>query len=139
MIAAASEPASRGNCPTPRYGGSIIWDHYDVGIPNFSDLWFLADQDLEVHANFDAGSNGSPPIAGTYIAGEEIDLWTSSSMLVGSVLAANQCPNDSGPLTSDAQCHPGAGDLVPAELGHAVLEHRLHDPLARILSLSPNH
>lgn len=107
VIAAASQPASRGNCPTPRYGGSIIWDHYDVGIPNFSDLWFLADQDLEVHANFDAGSNGSPPIAGTYIAGEEIDLWTSSSMLVGSVLAANQCPNDSGPLTSDANAIQG--------------------------------
>ena len=40
--------------------------------PYFSDLWFLADQDLDVHANFDAGSNGTNPVAGTYIAGEEI-------------------------------------------------------------------
>ena len=101
MIAAASEPASSVSCPSPRYGGNIIWDHYEVGVPNFSDLWFLADQDLLVHANFDAGSNGSDPIAGTYIAGEEIELFTSSSMLVGSVLAANQCPNDSGPVPGD--------------------------------------
>jgi hypothetical protein len=101
VIAAATEPASPGNCPSPRYGGNIIWDHYAVGIPHFGDLWFLADQDLVVHANFDAGSNGDTPIAGTYIAGEEIDLQTSSSMLVGSVLAANQCPNDSGPIEGD--------------------------------------
>lgn len=102
VIAAATTAASTGNCPTPRYGGNIIWDHYAVGVPNYSDLWFLADQDLKVHANFDAGTNGSVPVAGTYIAGEEIELFTSSSMLVGSVLAANQCPNDSGPLTGDA-------------------------------------
>jgi hypothetical protein len=102
VIASASEPASRDNCPSPRHGGNIIWDHYEVGVPNFSDLWFLADQDLLVHANFDAGTNGPDPVAGTYIAGEEIELFTSSSMLVGSVLAANQCPNDSGPVPGDA-------------------------------------
>jgi hypothetical protein len=101
VIAAASQPASASSCPTPRYGGSITWDHFGVGIPNFSDLWFLADQDLDVHANFDAGSNGTNPVAGTYIAGEEIKLWTSSSMLVGSVLAANQCDGDSGPVGAD--------------------------------------
>jgi hypothetical protein len=101
VIASATAPASPGNCPSPRYGGNIVWDHYAVGIPNFSDLWFLADQDLIVHANFDAGSNGAEPVAGTYIAGEEVELQTSSSMLVGSVLAANQCPNDSGPLADD--------------------------------------
>jgi hypothetical protein len=102
VIAAATTAASKDNCPSPRYGGNITWDHYAVGIPHFSDLWFLADQDLIVHANFDAGSNGADPVAGTYIAGEEVSLFTSSSMLVGSVLAANQCPNDSGPLTGDA-------------------------------------
>lgn len=101
VIASATAPASRGNCPSPRTGGNIEWDHYAVGVPSYSDLWFLADQDLIVHANFDAGSNGANPVAGTYIAGEEIELFTSSSMLVGSVLAANQCPNDSGPLTGD--------------------------------------
>ena len=54
-----------------------------------------------MHANFDAGTNGATPVAGTYIAGEEIELWTSSSMLVGSVLAANQCDGDSGIITGD--------------------------------------
>lgn len=88
-------------CATPRPGGNIIWDHFAVGIPHFSDLWFLADQDLHVHANFDAGSNGTNPVAGTYIAGEEVSLVTSSSMLVGSVLAANQCKNDLGPVEGD--------------------------------------
>jgi hypothetical protein len=102
VIASATTLASKNNCPTPRYGGSIDWDHYAVGVPNFGDLWFLADQDLRVHANFDAGTNGATPVAGTYIAGEEIELWTSSSMLVGSVLAANQCPDDSGIITGDA-------------------------------------
>lgn len=101
VIAAATASASATSCPSPRFGGSIVWDHYAVGIPNYSDLWFLADQDLKVHANFDAGTNGAEPVAGTYIAGEEIELFTSSSMLVGSVLAANQCPNDSGPVTGD--------------------------------------
>jgi hypothetical protein len=112
VIAAASEPASRYDCPSPRYGGSIIWDHYDVGVPNFSDMWFLADQDLEVHANFDAGSNGANPVAGTYIAGEEINLWTSSSMLVGSVLAANQCDNDMGSLTSQGNTNEIQGQDI---------------------------
>lgn len=88
-------------CAVPRPGGNIIWDHFAVGNPYFSDLWFLADQDLVVRANFDAGSNGTNPVAGTYIAGDEVSLVTSSSMLVGSVLAANQCKNDVGPVEGD--------------------------------------
>ena len=90
--ASASEPASasasKDNCPSPRYGGNITGDHSDVGVPNFSDLRFLADQDLLVHANFDAGTNAEDPAAGTSIGGEEIELFMSSSMLAGSVLAA---------------------------------------------------
>ena len=91
IAAAATE-----TCASPRAGGNIVWDHYSVGLPYFGDLWFLADQDLLVDANFDAGSNGAEPVAGSYIAGEEVRLKTASSMLVGSVLAANQCPNELG-------------------------------------------
>ena len=122
--ASASEPASasasKDNCPSPRYGGNITGDHSDVGVPNFSDLRFLADQDLLVHANFDAGTNAEDPAAGTSIGGEEIELFMSSSMLAGSVLAANQCPDDSGPV-------PGGQNEL---LGLAVLKRDLHGAVA---------
>ena len=36
-----------------------------------------------------------------YVAGEEVLVWTSSSGLVGAVLAANQCPSDMGPVASN--------------------------------------
>ncbi len=39
--------------------------------------------------------------SGMYVAGEEILVWTSSSGLVGAVLAANQCPSDTGPVASN--------------------------------------
>ena len=36
-----------------------------------------------------------------YVAGEEVQVWTSSSGLVGSVLAGNKCPADTGPVASN--------------------------------------
>ena len=64
---------------------------------------------LSATSNFYSGQSapGKAVISGMYVAGEEIQIWTSSSGLVGSVLAANQCPrdgvgaDDTGPVTSN--------------------------------------
>lgn len=83
--------------------GNIVWDHYDTLNPAFKNLFFLADGDLSATSNFFSGSSGvgQVPSSGMYVAGEEILVWTSSSGLVGSVLAANQCDIDDGPVSTN--------------------------------------
>ena len=99
--------ATSSDCATKQYG-NIVWDHYDTPAPAFKNLFFLADGDLSATSNFYSGQSSSGNVvSGMYIAGEEIRVWTSSSGLVGSVLAANQCPldgsgaDDTGPVASN--------------------------------------
>lgn len=93
--------ATSTDCSTKQYG-NIVWDHYDTPAWAFKNLFFLADGDLSATSNFYSGvSSSTLTVSGMYIAGEEIKIWTSSSGLVGSVLAANQCPSDSGPVGSN--------------------------------------
>ncbi len=93
--------ATSTDCATKQYG-NIVWDHYDTPAWAFKNLFFLADGDLSATSNFYSGqSSATNVISGMYIAGEEIQVWTSSSGLVGSVLAANQCPADTGPVASN--------------------------------------
>ena len=99
--------ATSSDCSTKQYG-NIVWDHYDTPAPAFKNLFFLADGDLSATSNFYSGQSSSGNVvSGMYIAGEEIQIWTSSSGLVGAVLAANQCPlngsgaDDSGPVSSN--------------------------------------
>ncbi len=93
--------ATSTDCATKQYG-NIVWDHYDTPAWAFKNLFFLADGDLSATSNFYSGqSSASLVVSGMYIAGEEIEVWTSSSGLVGSVLAANQCPSDVGPVSSN--------------------------------------
>lgn len=105
VVAAAANP---DDCATKRYG-NIRWDHYDTPAPAFKNLFFLADGDLSATSNFYSGSStASGVISGMYVAGEEVQVWTSSSGLVGSVLAENRCPSvgttspdDSGPVLAN--------------------------------------
>jgi hypothetical protein len=93
--------ATSTDCATKQYG-NIVWDHYDTPAWAFKNLFFMADGDLSATSNFYSGqSSASLVVSGMYVAGEEIEVWTSSSGLVGSVLAGNQCPSDTGPVSSN--------------------------------------
>jgi hypothetical protein len=86
--------SSGTTCADKRYG-NITWDHYDTLAPAFKNLFFLADGDLSATANFYSGqSSPGNVVSGMYVAGEEVLLWTSSSGLVGSVLAGNKCESE---------------------------------------------
>lgn len=98
VVASAANPDS---CSTKQYG-NISWDHYDTPAPAFKNLFFMADGDLSATSNFYSGvSSPGNVVSGMYVAAEEVLVWTSSSGLVGSVLAGNQCPSDSGPVASN--------------------------------------
>jgi len=94
--------SSEGTGCTNKQYGNIVWDHYDTPAPAFNNLFFMADGDLSATSNFYSGqSSPGNVVSGMYVAGEEILVWTSSSGLVGAVLAANQCPSDTGPVASN--------------------------------------
>lgn len=93
--------ATTSDCASKQYG-NIVWDHYNTPAPAFKNLFFLADGDLSATSNFYSGQDlPGNVISGMYVAGEEIQVWTSSSGLVGSLLAANQCPADTGPVPTN--------------------------------------
>ncbi len=98
-------------CSTKQYG-SINWNHYALGAPAYPNLWFYADTDVNTGANFTAGSNSSSSavVSGMFVAGDQINLQTSSQGAVGSVVAADQCttpPKGSSPVTEPQL--PGEG------------------------------
>ncbi len=104
IVASAQNPT---DCANKRYG-NISWDHYDLGQPAYHNLWMFADTDLVTHANWRAGSFGPPVVSGTFVAGDQIELETSSAGAVGSVLAANQCATSApaGMITSSEVKNP---------------------------------
>lgn len=66
-----------------KLGGNITWRLFNLA-PRIPGLQLLADANLLGGANADAGS-------GLFLAGDKIDLSTSSSVLTGSVVAGNGC------------------------------------------------
>jgi hypothetical protein len=90
-------------CGSKSYG-SISWDHYALGQTAFGGLWFLADSDLVTTSNFTAGSTAAPVSSGMFVAGDQMQLQTSSQGAVGSVIIGNQCPTEAaGGLTDSTQ------------------------------------
>jgi hypothetical protein len=94
IIAAA---ANEGQCLP--VGGTISWDHDDITAPFITNLFMLADHNLITGSNFSAGG---APIAGTvtsgmFVAGDQMDMSTSSNGAYGSVLAGDQC----APVSND--------------------------------------
>lgn len=67
-----------------KLGGNITWRLFNLA-PRMPGLQLLADANLLGGANADAGS-------GLFLAGDKVDLATSSSTLTGSVVAGNGCP-----------------------------------------------
>ncbi len=82
-------------------GGDINWVRYELAAPAVTNLFMLADGDLDTGANFTAGNDGTDGSAvqsGMFVAGDDIDMSTSSQGAVGSVLAADRC--DDGEISS---------------------------------------
>ena len=104
IVASAENP---GDCANKRYG-NISWNQYDLGQPAYHNLWMFADTDLVTHANWKAGSFGPPVVSGTFVAGDQIQLATSSAGAVGSVLSADQCatPSPAGLVTTSEVKNP---------------------------------
>ena len=100
VIAGAQNP---NDCTTKAYG-NISWDHYDIQAPAIPNLFLYADSDISTHANFTAGNNGtngSAVVSGMFIAGDQIDMQTSSQGATGSVISADQCTTS--PLVEDSR------------------------------------
>lgn len=103
VVASSENPSS---CANKMYG-NISWDHYDLGAPAYHNLWMMADGDLVTHANWQAGSMGPPVVSGMFVAGDDIQLETSSAGAVGSVISADQCSSpDPGPIHSSEVKNP---------------------------------
>jgi hypothetical protein len=77
-----------------KVGGSIQWDHDDLSAPFVSNLFMLADADLSTGSNFYAGGvNADGTISsGLFVAGDQVNLQTSSAGAYGAVVAGDQCP-----------------------------------------------
>jgi hypothetical protein len=83
--------ATSSDCNS-KQGGNITWSHTDAYRPALQGTFMLADSDLQITANVSLGQdiNGVPD-AGLFIAGDQIDLETSSNGIYGAVVASDQC------------------------------------------------
>jgi hypothetical protein len=97
VIAAATTSAC-----APKTGGDINWDRTNISAPVIPNLYMLADHDLTTGSNFKAGSASA---TGMFIAGDQINMQTSSTGVFGSVVAADQCAS-SGPSDVDVVKNP---------------------------------
>lgn len=98
LIAAAT---SSTGCP--KVGGNITWGKNNFASPALKGMFMLADADLSTNSNFYAGSSSSP---GLFIAGDQMDLETSSQGAYGAVIAADQCSNGGSGITKDVVKNP---------------------------------
>ena len=91
VIASAQQP---DDCAAKRYG-SITWNHHALAAPAFDGLWMFADTDIVTGSNFTAGSGTTTPpvVSGLFVAGDQMELTTSSAGAVGAVVASGQCPS----------------------------------------------
>lgn len=103
IIAAAQ---TEGQCPD--VGGNIIWDHTNIATPALSGLFMLADADLQTGSNFSAGSDDGHGhvVSGAFIAGDQINMQTSSNGAFGSVIAGDQCKAAGTPVSANEIKNP---------------------------------
>lgn len=93
LIASA---ANATDCNQKQYG-NIQWDHYSITAPALAGTFMVADADIRTHANFSAGmdSGAGSVQSGVIVAGDQIQLFTSSAGVVGSVITGDQCMTSS--------------------------------------------
>jgi hypothetical protein len=101
VIASADNPT---NCSSKKYG-NINWDHFDMKNPSYPNLWMLADSDIVTHSNFSAGSGttSAPVISGMFVAGDQMQMETSSQGAVGSVVVGDQCSTGNVDLVTSSE------------------------------------
>jgi hypothetical protein len=92
--------ASAATSTCSKVAGNISWDKTDVAAPSLPNLFMVADQDIKIDSNYFAGSaSGGTVVSGQFIAGDQIEMQTSSNGAYGSVVAADQCdPADGNSL-----------------------------------------
>jgi hypothetical protein len=102
VIASAVDPTV-----CAKAGGNIAWDHDNLTAPYLTNLFMFADADLSTGSNFYAGGVNSDGTvdAGMFIAGDQINMQTSSQGAYGSVIAEDTCQGG-GPVTSDVVKNP---------------------------------
>jgi hypothetical protein len=89
--------ASASTTTCPKVGGNIDWGSTDIAAPSLASTWFIADQDLRTSSNFQAGSaSGSTVVGGLFVAGDQVQMQTSSNGAYGAVMAAGQCNPPAG-------------------------------------------
>jgi len=88
--------ASASTTTCDKVGGNIDWGSTDPAAPSLPDIWLIADQDLRTSSSYEAGSASGPTvISGFFIAGDQVEMSTSSNGAYGAVIAADQCdPGD---------------------------------------------
>lgn len=85
-----------------KVGGNITWGSTDPLAPSVPNTWLIADQDLKTTSNYQAGSaSGGTVISGFFIAGDQMEMSTSSNGAYGAVVAADQCDPLTGSLVAD--------------------------------------
>ena len=89
--------ASAPSLACNKVGGNITWGSSDPAAPSLTSTWLVADQDLKTTSNYQAGSaSGSTVISGFFIAGDQVEMSTSSNGAYGAVIALDGCdPNGS--------------------------------------------
>jgi hypothetical protein len=89
--------ASASTTSCNKVGGNIHWGSTDPAAPSVPNTWLIADQDLLTTSNYRAGSaSGSTVISGFFIAGDQVQMSTSSNGAYGAVIAADQCDPPDG-------------------------------------------
>lgn len=86
-----------------KVGGNIDWDQIDIAAPSLASTFMIADQDLMTRSNFRAGSDvAGTVVSGFFIAGDQVQLETSSNGAYGAVIAADQCKPAAGSSLVDS-------------------------------------
>ena len=94
--------ASASSTSCSKVGGNIAWGSTDPLAPSLDDTWLVADQDLLTSSSYQAGSaNGGTVISGFFIAGDQINMSTSSNGAYGAVISADQCDPADGTTLVD--------------------------------------
>jgi len=103
-ITVIAQAEGQDSCANKKYG-NINWDHYDMRAPSMTNLFMYADSDITTHANWSAGSGATaaPVISGMFVAGDQMQMATSSAGAVGAIVVGNQCQTGNPDLVTSTQ------------------------------------
>lgn len=83
--------------------GNIRYTHLDMEDgPYMRNLFMMAETDLSVDANVQLG-DPAVPVGGMFVAGDELQLNTSSNSAVGAAVAVDNCPATTGEMIEDGE------------------------------------